>query len=260
MHINSGIANQAFYLAIEGGTNRTSGLSVQGVGGGQPRADRKSVLPHVHAAAAVECDVRRGARGHDSGGAGSLRRQQRRRARRDPGLDRGGGQLMPRAVRQTGRAWGRLVLALVAAACRRRATAGSGQTREAGPSVSVNGGGQSAGPGLSDRFEFATRPHRERDGRRAVSGQAGRVIDGGLGIRVWKNLGVGVAVSHATGDGTAEVDAQIPHPLQFNQPRAVSGEQEAIDPHGDGRARAACSTRSRCAAGSRWCCRADLRG
>ena len=33
VHINSGIANQAFYLAIEGGTNRTSGLSVQGVGG-----------------------------------------------------------------------------------------------------------------------------------------------------------------------------------------------------------------------------------
>jgi thermolysin len=33
VHINSGIASQAFYLAIEGGTNRTSGLAVQGVGG-----------------------------------------------------------------------------------------------------------------------------------------------------------------------------------------------------------------------------------
>jgi bacillolysin len=32
VHINSGIPNQAFYLAIEGGVNRTSGLSVQGVG------------------------------------------------------------------------------------------------------------------------------------------------------------------------------------------------------------------------------------
>ena len=32
VHINSGIGNQAFYLAIEGGTNRTSGLGVQGVG------------------------------------------------------------------------------------------------------------------------------------------------------------------------------------------------------------------------------------
>ena len=34
MHINSGIPNHAFYLAIEGGTNRTSGLGVQGVGAG----------------------------------------------------------------------------------------------------------------------------------------------------------------------------------------------------------------------------------
>ena len=32
VHINSGIPNHAFYLAIEGGTNRTSGQSVQGVG------------------------------------------------------------------------------------------------------------------------------------------------------------------------------------------------------------------------------------
>ncbi len=34
VHINSGIANQAYYLAIEGGVNRTSGVSVQGVGRG----------------------------------------------------------------------------------------------------------------------------------------------------------------------------------------------------------------------------------
>jgi bacillolysin len=32
VHINSGIGNHAYYLAIEGGTNRTSGLTVQGVG------------------------------------------------------------------------------------------------------------------------------------------------------------------------------------------------------------------------------------
>jgi thermolysin len=32
VHTNSGISNHAFYLAIEGGTNRTSGLSVTGVG------------------------------------------------------------------------------------------------------------------------------------------------------------------------------------------------------------------------------------
>jgi thermolysin len=39
VHINSGIANHAYYLAIEGGTNRTSGLSVQGIG----RANREQM-------------------------------------------------------------------------------------------------------------------------------------------------------------------------------------------------------------------------
>jgi thermolysin len=33
VHINSGIPNHAFYLAVEGGTNRTSRTAVQGVGG-----------------------------------------------------------------------------------------------------------------------------------------------------------------------------------------------------------------------------------
>ena len=32
VHINSGIPNHVFYLAVEGGTNRVSGLSVEGVG------------------------------------------------------------------------------------------------------------------------------------------------------------------------------------------------------------------------------------
>ncbi len=32
VHTNSGIPNHAFYLAIEGGTNRTSGITVEGVG------------------------------------------------------------------------------------------------------------------------------------------------------------------------------------------------------------------------------------
>jgi thermolysin len=39
VHTNSAIGNQAYYLAIEGGVNRTSGLAVQGVG----RANRDQV-------------------------------------------------------------------------------------------------------------------------------------------------------------------------------------------------------------------------
>jgi len=43
VHHNSGIANHAFYLAIEGGVNRTSGLAVQGVGAAS-RAKIESVF------------------------------------------------------------------------------------------------------------------------------------------------------------------------------------------------------------------------
>ena len=42
VHTNSGIANNAFYLAIEGGSNRTSGLEVQGVGGANREQIEKS--------------------------------------------------------------------------------------------------------------------------------------------------------------------------------------------------------------------------
>jgi Zn-dependent metalloprotease len=41
VHINSGIANQAFYLLVQGGTNRTSGLGVAGLGfANRERAER----------------------------------------------------------------------------------------------------------------------------------------------------------------------------------------------------------------------------
>jgi len=41
VHVNSGIANQAFYLLVEGGTNRTSGRTVAGLGAvNRERAER----------------------------------------------------------------------------------------------------------------------------------------------------------------------------------------------------------------------------
>ena len=46
VHTNSGIPNHAFFLAIEGGTNRTSGVSVQGVGA----ANSLCLNPAIHAA------------------------------------------------------------------------------------------------------------------------------------------------------------------------------------------------------------------
>jgi hypothetical protein len=42
------------------------------------------------------------------------------------------------------------------------------------------------------------------------------------GVRVWRNLGVGAALTRGTVAETATVRALIPHPILFNQPRVAS--------------------------------------
>jgi len=54
-------------------------------------------------------------------------------------------------------------------------------------------------------------------------------VDGGVGVRVWRNLGVGANVSWIARSSTGSIAAQIPHPFVFNKPRAVSGESSGLD-------------------------------
>jgi hypothetical protein len=49
-------------------------------------------------------------------------------------------------------------------------------------------------------------------------------FDGGGGVRVWRNLAVGIDVSRLSKTTAGAVSAQIPHPFFFNRPRAVSGD------------------------------------
>jgi hypothetical protein len=51
----------------------------------------------------------------------------------------------------------------------------------------------------------------------------GPAFDGGVAVRLWKQIGVGVAVSRFSAEGDADVTASIPHPFFFNRPRDVSG-------------------------------------
>jgi hypothetical protein len=48
-------------------------------------------------------------------------------------------------------------------------------------------------------------------------------FDGSLTVRVARRVGVSVAVSYASGQATGEIDAGIPHPFYFDQPRLVNG-------------------------------------
>ena len=93
--------------------------------------------------------------------------------------------------------------------------------------ISLSGGIQAATTGFSDRFEF------ERNVETAsvdveYGVQPAILFDGGIGIRLWKNVGAGLAVSHATRDDSAEIDARIPHPLYLERPRSVTGSQGGI--------------------------------
>ena len=47
-------------------------------------------------------------------------------------------------------------------------------------------------------------------------------------LRLWHQVGVGIAASKTTRNGSADVDARIPHPLFFQQPRTVSGSQSGV--------------------------------
>jgi hypothetical protein len=94
--------------------------------------------------------------------------------------------------------------------------------------ISVSGAFQATSNDFSDRFEF------ERDletGSTAVDSpvQGGFVFDAGAGVRLWKNLAAGVAVSYFTRDDPASTTSSFPHPFFFNQPRAVTGEATGVN-------------------------------
>ena len=48
-------------------------------------------------------------------------------------------------------------------------------------------------------------------------------VDAGAFVRVWQNLAVGGAFTSHKDDRDLAIDASIPHPLLFNQPRSIEG-------------------------------------
>jgi hypothetical protein len=53
-------------------------------------------------------------------------------------------------------------------------------------------------------------------------------IDGGVGIRVWRNLAVGAELSWMSKAGSASVNAQVPNPFLFGRLRPVSGDASGL--------------------------------
>jgi hypothetical protein len=91
----------------------------------------------------------------------------------------------------------------------------------------LSGGVQAGAATLKDHLMF------ERNVETATADieypvKAAVLFDGGLSVRLVKRLGAGVNVSRATGENDADVEASIPHPFRFEQPRSISGTQGHI--------------------------------
>lgn len=93
--------------------------------------------------------------------------------------------------------------------------------------VSVNAGYQATSNDFTDRFEFE---RYLETGSTSVEYpvKGGFTFDAGGGVRLWKNLGAGVAVSVFSRDDVALTTSQFPHPFFFNQPREVTGEATGV--------------------------------
>ena len=54
------------------------------------------------------------------------------------------------------------------------------------------------------------------------------LLDAGGSIRLWKGLGIGLAVSHTQGSAAAAIEADVPHPFFFEFDRAVVGSRTGL--------------------------------
>ena len=224
---------------IEGGTNRTSGLERAGVGAANREQIEKvfyraftQLLPANATFAVARAATIQAARD-------LVRRQQRRGTRRHAGLDRRGGELMVRDV--TPRDW------LVGAARRRRTGSGTARgalARRARVVVSVSGG-VPVGGGQARRTtsSFARNPETETvDVDYPV--QAACSSTSAPAIRVWKHLGVGLAVSRVPPTAPPTSRRAIPHPFFSSSSRGRSSGTED----------ASCTPRPACTCScSIWC-------
>jgi hypothetical protein len=93
--------------------------------------------------------------------------------------------------------------------------------------IFVNGAYQVTTHPFNDRLTFDVNRETGTTTTR-YPGDAGLVIDGGLTVGLWKNLGAGVAVSRFAIDEAASTESDIPHPFHFTTPRRVAGEVSGL--------------------------------
>ena len=88
--------------------------------------------------------------------------------------------------------------------------------------LAVNVGFQATASDFTDNATF-TLFVEEGDSAANYSGETGFVFDAAGGVRVWRNLAIGVGVSIFDTDSSATVTARLPHPFHFDRHRQVDG-------------------------------------
>lgn len=93
--------------------------------------------------------------------------------------------------------------------------------------VDLSGGARSAAPAVSDRLTFESNIETATIDVRYPSSTA-PLLTAGVGVQVWKQLGIGASVAAATRTAAATVDGRIPDPFRFEQPRTLTGTAPGI--------------------------------
>jgi hypothetical protein len=89
------------------------------------------------------------------------------------------------------------------------------------PFVSINGAVQTATGGFADRITFTENAENgSLDTDYVVGGGPAFDVAGGA---FWRELGIGVGVTRFSHSTPGSVSARVPHPVFFNQNRAVNG-------------------------------------
>jgi hypothetical protein len=126
------------------------------------------------------------------------------------------------------------VLALALPLLGATSAAAQGRARPARPAAAtpkawfgVNAGAQTTTTEFDDRFDF-TLYQETATTRVQYPIESGFLFDAGGGVRLWRGLGAGLAVSRFAADGTAGTSTSLPHPFFLAQPRQVDGDADGI--------------------------------
>lgn len=94
--------------------------------------------------------------------------------------------------------------------------------------ATVSAGAQRGGTEIIDQVAFQANAETGRIDARYPSG-TGVLFDAGAGLRLWRQMGLSLAVSQAASSSRAEVTASVPHPFFDDRDRMVSGEAGDVE-------------------------------